>query len=65
MQIDSLQYTNKVIEEKLIIYEATSTQDYDIIIYDRGVNDEFVWLDVFDANENQIKEYDKKLEKNT
>lgn len=63
MQIDSLQYTNKVIEEKLIIYEATSTQDYDIIIYDRGVNDEFVWLDVFDANENQIKEYDKKLEK--
>lgn len=63
MNVDSLQYTNNVIEEKLIIYESTSIQDYDIIIYDRGINDEFVWLDVFNATQKDIEEYDKKLGK--
>lgn len=63
MNVDSLQYTNNVIEEKLDIYENTSVQDYDIIIYDRGINDEFVWLDVFNATKRDIKEYDKKLGK--
>lgn len=63
MNVDSLQYTNNVIEEKLTIYENTSIQDYDIIIYDRGINDEFVWLDVFNATQKDIEEYDKKLEK--
>ncbi len=63
MNVDSLQYTNNVIEEKLTIYESTSIQDYDIIIYDRGINDEFVWLDVFNATQKDIEEYDKKLGK--
>lgn len=63
MNVDSLQYTNNVIEEKLDIYENTSVKDYDIIIYDRGINDEFVWLDVFNATKREIEEYDKKLGK--
>lgn len=61
MNVDSLKYTNSVIEEKLTIYDSTKAQDYDIIIYDRGINDEFVWLDVFDASGEDIGEYDRRL----
>ncbi|MDE5539359.1 MAG: AAA family ATPase [Bacilli bacterium] len=61
MNIDSLGYTNQVIEEKILGYDATYNQNYDFIIYDRGINDEFVWLNVFDAPKNSLTEYTEKL----
>lgn len=62
MAVDSLDYTNQVIEEKLSLYDNFYRNEEDIIIFDRGINDEFIWLDTFGATSNKIKEYDKKLE---
>lgn len=61
MTTNSLDYTNNVIEEKISIYDETIKEYYDIIIYDRGINDEFVWLDIFDASIDEIDRYDKRL----
>lgn len=61
MNVDSLDYTNQVIEEKLLLYDNFYQREEDIIIFDRGINDEFIWLDTFGADANRIKEYDKKL----
>lgn len=62
MNADSLDYTNKVIAEKIALYDEFVKEDMDIIIFDRGINDEFIWLNTFGAEENKIKEYDKKLQ---
>lgn len=61
MQVDSLDYTNQVIEEKLLLYDNFYQNNSDIIIFDRGINDEFIWLDTFGATSSKIKEYDNKL----
>lgn len=61
MNIDSLDYTNNIIEEKISIYDSTCNEDYDIIIYDRGINDEFIWLNVFGASSSDISNYHEKL----
>lgn len=63
MNTDSLTYTSNVINEKISIYDNTSQNDYDIIIYDRGINDEFIWLDTFGATKKDIEDYDVKLQK--
>lgn len=62
MNVDSLEYTNNIIEEKLSIYNNTSSEDYDIVIYDRGINDEFIWLDIFGGDKKDIDNYDIKLQ---
>ena len=61
MNIDSLDYTNNIIEEKITIYDKTCYENYDVIIYDRGINDEFIWLNVFGASSSATNEYDEKL----
>lgn len=63
MNVDSLDYTNQVIEEKILLYDNFYQGDEDIIIFDRGINDEFIWLDTFGATSDKLKEYDKKLQK--
>lgn len=63
MNVDSLDYTNQVIEEKILLYDSFYQTDEDIIIFDRGINDEFIWLDTFGASASKLKEYDKKLQK--
>ncbi|MCI8290781.1 MAG: AAA family ATPase [Clostridia bacterium] len=61
MNIDSLNYTNNVIQEKLIMYDNFYEQNVDIIIFDRGINDEFIWLNTFEADEKELEEYNQKL----
>lgn len=61
LQIDSLDYTNKVIQEKIFLYDKTYQENVDIVIYDRGINDEFIWLNIFGANKDKIIEYDCRL----
>lgn len=61
MTVDSLNYTNQVIEEKILLYDNFYQKEEDIIIFDRGINDEFIWLDTFGASISQIQKYDKKL----
>lgn len=61
MNIDSLNYTNNVIKEKLIMYDNFYEQNVDIIIFDRGINDEFIWLNTFGSTEKELKEYNQKL----
>lgn len=61
MNIDSLNYTNNIIEEKVLMYDSFCKEDADIIIFDRGINDEFIWLDTFGANEKELEEYNQKL----
>lgn len=63
MNTDSLKYTSDVINEKISIYDNTSQSNYDIIIYDRGINDEFIWLDTFGATKKDVEDYDLKLQK--
>lgn len=63
MSINSLEYTNNIIEEKISIFDETCNQSYDIIIYDRGINDEFVWLNSFGGSSEDLARYDQKLEK--
>lgn len=63
MKVDSLDYTNQVIEEKILLYDNFYEKDEDIIIFDRGINDEFIWLDTFGATSDKLKEYDQKLQK--
>ena len=60
-QINSLDYTKKVIDEKLNIYDYSSKTEADIIIFDRGINDEFNWLKSF--GEDNCNSYDAKLGK--
>lgn len=60
-QINSLDYTNKVIEEKLNIYDYCSKIEANIIIFDRGINDEFNWLKTF--GEDNCNLYDVELGK--
>lgn len=62
MSVDSLDYTNQVIEEKILLYDSFYQKEEDIIIFDRGINDEFIWLDTFGATNDRLKEYDKILE---
>ena len=61
MSVDSLDYTNQVIEEKILLYDSFYQKEEDIIIFDRGINDEFIWLDTFGATNDRLKEYDKIL----
>ncbi len=62
MQVDSLDYTNQVIDEKVLLFDSFYQNDEDVIIFDRGINDEFIWLDTFGATNSKIEEYDKKLQ---
>lgn len=61
MNIDSLNYTNNIIQEKLMMYDNFYEQNVDIIIFDRGINDEFIWLKTFEADEKELEEYNQKL----
>lgn len=61
MNIDSLNYTNNIIQEKLMMYDNFCEKDFDIIIFDRGINDEFIWLKTFGADEKEIEKYNQKL----
>lgn len=63
MNMDSLKYTNNIIEEKIFIYDNTSNENYDVIMYDRGINDEFIWLNIFGGTKKDINNYDMKLQK--
>lgn len=61
MKINSLDYTNNIIKEKVMLYDEFSNKDADIVIFDRGINDEFIWLDTFGADNASLNEYDKKI----
>jgi len=61
LNIDSLDYTHKLIEEKINFYDYFSKQDLDIVIFDRGINDEFNWLKTFSETDELLPEYDQKL----
>lgn len=61
MNIDSLNYTNNIIQEKLMMYDNFYEQNVDIVIFDRGINDEFIWLKTFEADEEELEEYNQKL----
>ena len=61
MQVNSLDYTNNVIEEKVVLYDSYNEFDADIVIFDRGINDEFIWLYTFGASSEKLEEYHNKL----
>jgi len=62
MSVDSLNYTQRVIEEKFFLYDNFTQEDYDIIIFDRGINDEFIWLKTFGAESKEIEDYHQRLD---
>ena len=60
-EVNSLDYTNKVIEEKISIFDYAKEMNADVIIFDRGINDEFNWLKTF--GEEDGESYNIKLGK--
>ncbi|MDD4406802.1 MAG: AAA family ATPase [Bacilli bacterium] len=60
-KINSLDYTNRVKEEKISIYDYVKEKKADVIIFDRGINDEFNWLKTF--GEDNCESYNLKLRK--
>lgn len=61
MNINSLDYTNKIIEKKINLYDKYKKNNSDIVIFDRGVNDEFTWLYTFNADNQILEKYNRKL----
>ncbi|MCX8075182.1 MAG: ATP-binding protein [Clostridia bacterium] len=55
-ETNSLDYTKLVIEEKKAIFDYASKLNVDIIIFDRGINDEFNWLKAF-SDSNMTDKY--------